>query len=263
MISDFISNIRLHWQFIGLKYATRMAYRFDFFASFLAFFLFQLSGPLFVGVIYFAGGMFPGWAFSQLLLLQGVLALIKGFSFMSFFGLLWNTRRRIRQGMFDMLLIRPVNSLWLLIMDSFDDEDLGQFVGGILITLFAVALLPELQGSIITFFAIAVLGILFFFSLALLCSAATILFIETERLYEFIDIILIFASYPKTIYSGSLAILFNTMVPLFIAGHYPAAALLGMDLQGVLIAGLSVVLLLIISLFIWHKTLRYHTSAGG
>ncbi|MBI4016549.1 MAG: ABC-2 family transporter protein [Candidatus Aenigmarchaeota archaeon] len=258
-----IQNLLLHWQFVKLKYASRMAYRFDFFTCMFAFFLFQLSGPLFVGVIFYAGGLFPGWSFPQLLLLQGTLALIRGFSFMSFFGLLWNTQDHMRRGTFDLLLIRPVNSLWFLVMNSFDEEDSGQFIGGVAITLVAVSLLPELQGSLLAFFAILLLGVLFFLSLALLCSAATIIFIETQRLYEFIDIIMIFASYPKTIYSGSIAILFNTLIPLFVAGNYPASALLGFSLDGVLIAAVSVIGLLTVSMFIWHKTLRYYTSAGG
>ncbi len=258
-----IQNLLLHWQFIKLKYASRMAYRFDFFASMFAFFLFQLSGPLFVGVIFYAGGMFPGWSFPQLLLLQGALALIRGFSFMSFFGLLWNTQGHMRRGTLDILLIRPVNSLWFLIMDSFDEEDLAQFIGGITITILAIYLLPELSGSLLAFFAVVSMGILFFFCLALLCSAATIFFIETQRLYEFIDIIMILASYPKTIYSGSIAILFNTLIPLFIAGHYPASALLGFSLEGVWLASMSVLVLLALSLLVWLRALRNYTSAGG
>ncbi len=240
-----------------------MTYRFDFFASMLAFFLFQLTGPLFVGVIFYAGGMFPGWNFPQILLLQGVLSLIRRFSFMSFCGLLWNTQNHIRQGTLDIFLIRPVNSLWLLTMDSFDEEDLGQFIGGITITLLAMTLMPELKGSLAIFFLILLLGILFFFSLALLCSAATIRFIETQRLYEFVDIIMIFASYPKTIYSGTLAVLFNTLIPLFIAGHYPASALLGFSVEGVWLAAASVFALFGASLFIWHRSLQSYTSAGG
>ena len=258
-----MQNFFLHWQFIKLKYSSRMAYRFDFFASMLAFFLFQLTGPLFVGVIFYAGGLFPGWSFPQLLLLQGSLALIRGFSFMFFFGLLWNTQNHMRRGTFDILLIRPVNSLWFLIMDSFDEEDLGQFIGGVAITFVAISLLPELQGSLLAFFAILILGILFFLSLALLCSAATIIFIETQRLYEFIDIIMIFASYPKTIYSGSIAILFNTLIPLFVAGHYPASALMGFNLDDIWIAAISVLVLLALSLLVWLKALRNYTSAGG
>lgn len=258
-----IENIKLHWQYIKMRIAARTAYRVDFIISAFAFFLFQLVAPAFVGVIYYAGGEFPGWTFAQVLLMQGALNLVKGFSFMLFFGILWNTISRVRHGTFDLFLTRPINTLWLLIMESFDEEDVGQVLGGITVTAAALYLLKGVHGSALMFAIFIIFGILFFFSLALLCSAATIRLIRTHRLYEFVDIIMVFAGYPKTVYSKSLGIVFSVIFPLFVASYYPASALLGFSYEYGIAAMFSTLLLVALSLFIWHRALQKYQSAGG
>lgn len=259
---SLLSNIKLHLKFIKIGFLSRMAYRFDFFTSIFAFFLFQLTSPIFVGVIYYAGGEFEGWNIYQILFLQGILKIIQGFSFMTFFGILWDTQEKIKGGTFDLLLIRPVNSLWLLVMDAFDEEDIGQVLGGIAIMLFALPYV-QIKGSIFLFLILSIFGVLFFFSLALLCSAVAIIFIKADRLYEFIHAMIIIAGYPKTIYSEGLSVLFNTFIPLLVAAHYPASALLGLKLEGISTALISVIILLTASLIIWHWALKKYASAGG
>lgn len=255
-------HIKLHLQYIKTGFQSRMTYRLDFFLSIIAFFLHQLSAPVFVGVVYYAGGEFPGWNIYQVLLLQGVLNMIKGFSFMSFFIMAWVTERRIRRGTFDLLLVRPVNTLWLLIMESFDEEDLGQFLAGVVLTVFAMQYV-ELKGSLLLFLPLAFFGVLFYFSLALLRSAVSIIFVKADRLQEVVNLLNVFASYPQTIYSPRLKFLFNTFVPLLLAANYPASALLGFSMEGVYIAMISAIVLVAFSLYVWHTALRKYTSAGG
>ncbi len=257
------NSVLLYLEFIKMKFASRIAYRLDFFASIIAFFLYQLIGPIFVGVVYYSGGKFEGWTIYELLLLQGVATIIQGFSFLVVFSLLWTTRRYMREGTLDLLLIRPINTLWLMVMNAFDEEDVAQVAGGLAIFFFAVYHLDKIEGSWILFALLFILGFLFFFSFALLCSAATMKFIETMRLWEFIDMMIVLAHYPRNAYSKSVGLLFSTIIPLLIAGHYPASVLMGRTLDGIQITIVSTIGLFAFSLFIWHKTLKSYTSAGG
>lgn len=257
--------MKLHWQFIKLHIASRMAYRGDFFLSMFTFFFAQLIGPIIVGVIYYAGGTFPGWTFEELLLLQGSVSLVQGFAFMLFFGILWHSQELVRQGRFDLLLIKPVHTLRLLIMNSFDSEDISQFIGGIAVTGAAFYLLG-LNITVIDFLLYLLLlfvGVLFYFALAVCVAITTIRFINTSRLYEFVDIITSFARYPKQIYSPRVALFFSTALPLLIAGYFPAAILLGFPLDNLLWSILSVIALVFIVLMWWNNTLKWYASAGG
>jgi len=256
-------HIRLHWQFMKMKLAERMAYPFDFFTCFIAYLLWQVVGPVFVLVMYYAGGQFPGWTVQQVIVLQAALSTIRGFTSMLLMGIIWNSNERIKDGTFDMILLRPLNTLWIFVMDSFDQEDAGQFVGGVIMLIIGITIAGGIAGSVPLFLLLALLGILFYFSLALFASAFTIKVIQTYQVYEFFTIINIFAGYPKTIYGKTLGIVFITVFPLLIAAHYPASALLGLPMEGLLLAIVAAVLLFIISLTIWYRALRSYTSAGG
>lgn len=255
--------ISLHWHYIKMKYAARMAYRVDFFLSVLAFFVFQLIGPLFVAAIYSSGGQFEGWTLHQALLLQGVLLTTRGFGQAFFMGILWRTINFVRRGELEILLLRPVNSLRLLIMEGYDDEDIAQFIGGIVVLLYALAHLEFHLGRLLLMLALMLLGLAFLFALAVLCSAATIQWVNTWRLYEFLDIFSDFASYPKNIYSKALDITFITILPLFLLAHFPASAFLGFSLEGLGVATISVIILNIAAYKTWHHMIRHYSGAGG
>ena len=255
--------IRLHIEVVKLGFASRLAYRTDFFFSVFAFFLLQFVGPLFVLFVYNAGGSFPGWTKEQILLLQGVTNLVKGFSWMTLMCILWGTHRRVRYGKFDLLLLRPVNTLWYVFMVSFDEEDLGQFVGGVVLTIAALILMGGWTGSILLFFSLVFVGLLFFFAIGVLLSALTLRFVETRRLGEILDSLLMLSGYPRQIYSPGVASFFSTFFPLFVIGFFPASALLGLPLNGVWLAVGCTILLAIISVIVWYRALRGYQSAGG
>jgi len=256
----------LHMKFIKMHVAGRMAYRADFFLSVFAFVMFQTISPIIVGVVYYSGGMFPGWSLAQMLLLQGSASLIHGFSFMLFFGILWTTQDLTRQGRFDLLLIRPVDTLRLLIMESFDSEDIGQFIGGAAIVVLALFLLGGWPGpwySVLLYLLLLLVGVAFYFALALFITAITMRVINTGRLYEFVDIITIFGRHPRSVYPKGLALVFTTVLPLLAVGHYPASVVLGMSMSGVLITTLSVLAFVLLALWVWRGSIRWYSSAGG
>lgn len=256
-------NLRLHLRFIKMAYAGRLAYRADYAISTVAMFLAMLTGPVFISAVYGAGGVVPGWTLPELLLLQGTLMIVKGFGSMLFFGMLWGSQQLMRSGTFDLLLVRPVPILHLLVMQSFDAEDTGQFASGIAITGLALWLLPPLHGSLATYLAFILAGILFYLAIGILCVVLTVRVLNTGRLYEIVDAITVFASYPKDIYGKGLGIAFSTILPLLVAGSYPASALLGKSTDGALLALVCSVGFLALALFAWRGAMRHYTSAGG
>ncbi len=258
-----LHNIKLHLQYIRMHIANRMAYRGDFFASFFAFFLWQLVAPIFVLAAYYNGASFPGWSIPQVLVLQGVVSFVTGVASVLLMGVYWNTRYLVRQGNFDFLFIRPINSLWLLVMMSFDPEDIGQVLGGLILLGIGLFYAGGVQGSIVLFLLLCLLGIIFMFSLALIISAITIKVVQTQRAQEFLMTMGVIAKYPRTLYAKEFTAVFTIAIPLFTISHYPAAALLGMDLSGLAYSCIAVIVLFSFSLWLWYRVLKSYSSAGG
>lgn len=258
-----VLNTKLHLQHIKMHISNRMAYRGDFFASFFAFFLWQLVAPVFVLAAYYNGASFPGWSIPQVIVLQGVVSFVTGIASVFLMGIYWNTRYLVRQGNFDFIFIRPINSLWLLIMMSFDAEDLGQIFGSLILLSIGLFYVGGVKGSIILFLLFCIVGILFMFTLALFISAITIKVVQTQRAQELLMTMGVIAKYPRTLYAKEFTMVFTVAIPLFTISHYPAAALLGMDLSGLYLSCMSVVVLFCISLWVWFRTLKSYSSAGG
>lgn len=256
-------NLKLYAQFVKLKYAKRMTYRFDFFMTAFAMMIAQFVGPLTVGVIFFAGGAFQDWTLGQIILMQGVWSTIRGFASMTVLGLIWNTIERVDKGTLDLLLLRPVKPLKMLIMDSFDEEDVGMFVGGLVLIGFALTMIEMPQGSLLLFVLLWLLGYLLYFSFALIGSMLAIKFVKVWRYYEFMDLAGSFASYPKTIYPKKAGTILSTLLPILVASHYPTSALLGFPLEGVILASACVTVWVLVTLSLWHKMLKKYNGAGG
>jgi ABC-2 type transport system permease protein len=258
-----IYSAKVHWHFIKMRIASRMAYRVDFVASIGIFTVLQMAWPLLIVTIYHAGAAFPGWSLDQALLLQGILICIKGFSFMSFFELFRRTASYVRRGTFDMYLLRPISCLSLLVMDAFDEEDAGQVLGGALLVGYSVVRLGTPPGSILLTLVLGFFGVLFFFSLTVFFAAISLRLVNTLRLAELIEVSMLFASYPRTIFPQLLGSVFTFLFPLFILSSFPAAALLGKSSAGAGPACAAVLAFLALSLFTWRAGLARYASAGG
>lgn len=95
------------------KLAVQMAYRGHFVLSLILLVAGDLLVPLATLLVYRSGASFPGWTLHEALLIQGVFALAKGIAFPFFFGMISSTLVHVREGTFDLLLLRPRSALFM------------------------------------------------------------------------------------------------------------------------------------------------------
>ncbi|PLW80307.1 hypothetical protein C0585_03240 [Candidatus Woesearchaeota archaeon] len=258
-----MSNLVTWFKYIRSSFLIRMAYRGEFLISLVSMFALEMVGPLFAYTIYLNSPGFAGWTFYQIILLQGILLFIKGFSYVHFFGIVWNSNISIWRGTLDFIFLKPRNLLLTFIFSSYDVEDNAKMLGGIALIGFALYHIEFTFTKILLMIYLIILGIVLFFAFALLFSAFIIRFIQTWRLYEFLEIILMIAQYPNKIYPQYVSVIFTSIIPLFVAGVFPAEALIGSVVPNVLLMTFSVVFIFSISLYTWFNVLKHYSSAGG
>ncbi len=259
-----IPAVRIHLQGIKTALASRMAYRGDFFMSTVIMLLEEMLAPLITILVYHNGASFPGWTMSEALLIQGIFLLARGIAFPFFFGIVWNTIERVRDGAFDILLIKPKSVLFLAIVTGFDSEDLGKLFGGI--TLFAISVSRIPAPGIMEWIQFAMLfliALVVLFGFALILAGLGIVWIGNFRVYEIFFSITNFGMYPAAIFSKGLQTLITLVIPIAILGFLPATTLLGRPAAGTLgSVGVSIIFFLF-GLWFWHWMLKKYTSAGG
>ena len=258
------STLRLYAVALKNTLAARLVYRVDFLISALVMLVFELIIPLATFLIYRTGGGFPGWSFQEVLLVQAVFLLAKGVTFPFFSGIVWNTLIRVREGTYDLLLIRPRSPLFMTLLTSIDAEDLGKLACGIGVLVLALNAIPQTQAvSWMAFFLLFGCSVCVFVSFSLFMAGSCFKWVGNSRVYEVFDTLCAFAMYPPSIFSKGVRVLVTAVLPLAIMAFVPASVLLGRPVDGLAITLASAMVFLAAGALFWSRMLRSYTSAGG
>jgi ABC-2 type transport system permease protein len=241
-----------------------MAYRGDFFISAFMIVVGDFLVPLVTLMIYATGASFPGWNIYEALLIQAIFMLAKGVAFPCFFGLVWNTLDRVRDGTFDILLLKPRSALYMTLVTGFQTDSIGRLFGGLV--LFIIALSHVAAPGLIQwlqFFALFSISLVVLFGFALFMSGIVFQWVGSSRVYEIFDAVSSFGLCPRSIFTKSFQSLVTFVVPVVMIGSMPAAVLLGRPTGDEGIASLLCLVFCGIGLLFWHRMLGKYTSAGG
>jgi len=249
---------------IRTKLAEQMAYRSHFALSVLLLIVGDLVAPLVTLLVYRAGASFPGWSLHEALLVQAVFVLAKGVAFPFFFGMVGTTLSQVREGTFDLLLLRPRPVMFMSMLGGFDPEDFGRLLSGAVLFGYALSgiVAPDWQ-SWLQF------SLLFIASITILCSVSLFLsgilfrWVGSSRVFDIFDAVTSFGMYPGTIFSKAMQNILTYVLPIGLIAFVPASALLGKSGWGSLWALASAALLLLLGILFWNRMLRNYTSAGG
>lgn len=193
-----------------------------------------------------------------------MFTLAKGIAFPFFFGIVWHTLYHVREGSYDILLIKPRGALFMTMISGFDIDDFGRLVSGGVLFGYALSAMPAPGWSDWLKF-----GLLFLMSLSVLFSCSLFLsgllfkWVGSSRVYDIFDSITMFGFYPGTIFSRKFQNLFLYILPIVMIGFLPASILLGRPSEAFAAAVLVCLLFCSAGLWYWHYMLRNYTSAGG
>lgn len=259
-----IRGIRLYLMALKNSFASRIAYRADFFFSAVMILISELIIPFITLLIYKTGASFHGWSMNEVLLLQGIFLLSRGAANGLFFGLVWNTLDRVREGTYDILLIKPSSALFLSIATSFEPDSIGIVMSGLIVCLFSLTRLPELNiMNIFAFLLLFLLSLIILFSCALLMAGSVFKWVGNSRIYEIFDSIASFGNFPRSIFPRAFQTIISYVVPIAAIGFLPASVLLGKKTDGIPQTVLVCIAFLFLSLGFWKLMLTKYTSAGG
>lgn len=258
-------EIRTLLAILQTAFTARMAYRGDFFISAVMTVLGDLIVPLITLIIYATGASFPGWTMYEALLIQAIFMMAKGVAFPCFFGLVGNTLERVRDGTFDVLLLKPRSALYMALVTGFRTDSVGRLFGGM--GLFVVALAHTAAPDPLQWLQFGVLfgiSLVVLFGFALFMSGIVFIWVGSSRVYEIFDAVSSFGLYPRSIFTKAFQTVVTFVIPVIMIGSMPAAALLGRTSIGETgVASLCSAAFCAAGLLFWHRMLGKYTSAGG
>ena len=95
-------------------FAQAAAYRANFILSMLITLISNILFPLITILISENGASFPEWSFWEVILIQAVYTISSGLAASLFEGVTWATMGHIREGSYEVILLKPLSPLLFL-----------------------------------------------------------------------------------------------------------------------------------------------------
>jgi ABC-2 type transport system permease protein len=240
-------------------------YNSDFIFGIVSIVIKLISKLLLILIIYSFIDNIAGWGLNQLLFL---------YSFSTTSYAVWhcffiNTitiPTYIRNGTLDVLLLRPIGSVFQIMMDGFDEDGWGELFFGIVLSIVAIVRLKIFSPFLLLLPLLWCFGSLIFAGISLILASFAFF---TKGYSDFTDITMElqdFGKYPTNIYGKYLSIFLTFLMPLGFTAFYPSLFYIESSMNHMLLVFATPVVCILffgLSCLFWKFSLRFYSSAGN
>jgi ABC-2 type transport system permease protein len=185
-----------------------------------------------------------------------------------------NYSELIRTGNLDFVLLKPIDTQFLVSFESVDFAMINQIVISLGILAYALFQLhvDVTAGRVFMYLLLVGFGVAFFYGLMIALASTSIWMGRNQSLYEFWFYITVFARYPQNFYrqgsGGDLVwFTFSFVIPILLVVTVPARLLLEKALEPnwivLVIAPLSAIGCLAVSRWVFNWSLSHYRSASS
>jgi ABC-2 type transport system permease protein len=259
-----IQSVKIYRACMKASFTAAYTYRVNFLLSVCIMLLSNLLFPLITILIYGSGASFPNWNLYEALMIQAVFLLSSGISNMLFNGVLYATMRYVSEGNFEIVLLKPVESVFFLIASAFEIDSVGTLAGGLVMLCIAVshvaAIEPLMWGAFALLFCA---GIFVQLGISLIMAATSFKWIGNSRIPEIFESIKTFGKYPQSIFPKAICNVTSYIIPVAMIGFFPSSALLGRTSPIIFFAVLPCLLFGAAGIFLYQHMIRLYQGVGG
>lgn len=261
-----MKNVRMYLDLypfmIKIYFKSIMSYKRDFFIGLFVFISHQMFSVITVFLIFQHVENFNGWSFYEILFLQGFVALTSSIGDLVSDNLWDFAGRIIVRGDFDRYLVRPINSLFFILIEKIQIEAIGSAFISILIIMLS-ALIGNLKFSILKMLIFLILSVLIIISIKVIVSTSAFTIKKSRALLYLVFQFNEFSKYPLTIYPWPLRIILFTIFPFGFASYLPVNFLLfTFEISQYVIISIATVFLMSTSFILWEYYVNKYTSTG-
>lgn len=244
------------------------SYKQTFFFEIISIFLALFSQIIVIFFIYNITAGFPGWTIYEMIFLTATSGLsfsIAGFTSISMF---YQNSWKIEYGHFHNVLLKPFNTQIFMLISSISDSSwLIELSGNLILLIYSIIMMnPQFTwAGVLSFFSIIISVCFCFYGIMGIFINFIFSYPRARNIIELFWTIGNFSNYPLNIFPDWIKIFLTFILPMALAGFYPASYFLGKMSNYIYL-----VLFLIIGLaFVGIGTLaikegiKKHTSYGG
>ncbi len=262
-----LKELKLYPKFVSMSLRSTLSYKAD---SIIMILSFIVSEAVSLATVYLIVGTVPAfgvWSFSTLAFLFGFVLIPKAIDHI-FTDDLWILAYwAIRHGDLDIYLTRPLNPLYQFVAKTFKWDGLGEFAVGIAVMcIFAPQTgIAWTFGGVMGLIVCAVLGVFCFSSIKLL-FASLAFWVKTAGIFlNTIYSLSNYAKYPVRYMGKAFASIMFFVIPFGLFLYYPVECLItGVNIWwAALWSAIAAVILVTLSLSVWHLGIKRYESSGN
>ena len=254
-------------------FKTIMQSKVDFLMGLLGFFFTQLSGILFLLLIFEQIPHLEGWTLQQLIFIYGFAQIPRGIDHLFTDNIWMIAWRMVIDGEFDRYMLRPMNLLFQVISEKLQPDAVGELLVGTILVVYSVV-----KGVVV----IDALHVLMFFvsvfAGALIYSAIKLFFASfafwvkisgpfLQAAYNMAD----FAKYPTEIYAKFVQFIITWIIPFAFVAYLPASYFLGVSgfmglNNNIIVIGIECVIAIVFAMIAYAffcRGTKVYESAGN
>jgi len=243
-----------------------LEYRVNFLASVLMSVLWLVWGILGVTIFFLHRDKMGEWSYPEVLMVVGLFTFFNGVMESLLRPNVGAVIEQIRDGTFDFVLTKPVNSQFVASLRTIVVWRLSDAIIGILLIIYALGLLhvtPTL-GQIGYFVVMILSGMAIVYSLWLVMVSFAFWFVKIDNITELFYAFYEAGRYPVTVYRGAVRALLTFVVPIAFVTTFPVSALLGrIDPTTTLLGIAFAVGLFVASNRFWNFAVMHYSSASS
>ncbi len=206
-----------------------------------------------------------GWTFDEMLFLYGI-GTVSYSLWHCFFIDIITIPTYIQTGELDRFLLKPVDPLFQIMMEAFDEDGWGELIFGIIVLIMSIVRLDIISPKLIVLPFFCISGCLIFAAITIFFSSIAFYTIGnvdmTDNVMDFREVI----KYPLNIYNNFIQILFTFFIPIAFIAYYPGLWYLDKKVDmslNMMFFGIPVSILFFSLAWIWwHHALKKYSSSG-
>jgi ABC-2 type transport system permease protein len=206
------------------------------------------------------------WSFPEATLVMAFFLLLNAFHGGIMEPNLGAVVEQVRQGSFDLVLLKPTDTQLLVSLSRVDPAHVWDLVAAAILGGWGLAHLPALPGSIDLLAAVVFLfaGLAAMYGIWIFAICASFFFIQVDNLRYLLMSVSETGRWPVTVFAGWVRILLTVVVPVGIITTFPAMALRGTwTVENLGIAFATATVFLVASRLAWRRSLAAYTSASS
>jgi viologen exporter family transport system permease protein len=262
---------RIYGRLIGARIRAQLQYRASFALNLVGAALISFVDFAAILVIFHQIDALAGWTVAEVALLYAVSSVSFALTDLAI-GHLDLLPRMVRDGDFDLILVRPLGSLYQVVSSDFQLRRLGKALQGLAVLVVALVALDVdwTAGRVAMVFGMIVTGVAIFASVWVVFATVAFWFVDsTEVANSFTYGGNFLAQYPVNVFGTWLRRFVVFVVPLAFVAYFPSLYVLdkpdplGAPTALQFLAPVVAVVAAVVAGVVWRFAVRHYRSAGG